>query len=171
MQHRHLICAPSWRCTAVLYYCSVVVLSYYSAVVPLCLKLMTAALDVGAAGRRCCGLRHSHARVAPTCAVTPPCTLISGRILGPPGGSEIRVGGSVARSRRLSSAAQGKERDSGVAQQRRAAWLCASPWLCEWAALACQRVLPVRVSKRCPRAAAYTSARPIPPSTYVRVSG
>ena len=75
---------------------------------------MTAAPDVGAAGRRCCSLRHLHACAAPTCAVTPPCDLISGRILGPPGGSEIRVGGSVARSRRLSSAAQGKERDIGV---------------------------------------------------------
>lgn len=80
---------------------------------------MTAAPDVGAAGRRCCSLRHLHACAAPTCAVTPPCDLISGRILGPPGGSEIRVGGSVARSRRLSSAAQGKERDRGVASRTR----------------------------------------------------
>ena len=149
-----------------MYYCSVVVLSYHSAVVPLCLKLMTAALDVGAAGRRCCGLRRSHARVAPTCAVTPPCTLISGRILGPPGGSEIRVGGSVARSRPLSGAAQGKmDMGRGVAQQRRAAWLSTSPCLCEWIALTCEQVLPIRASVRSPHAAAHTSARPAPPST------
>ena len=50
-------------------------------------------------------------------------------------------------------------------RRARAAWLCASPWLCEWAFLACEQVLPIHTSVRFYHAAAYTSARPAPPST------
>ena len=57
------------------------------------------------------------------------------------------------------------KRGIGVWRRARAAWLCASPWLCEWAFLACEQVLPIHVSVRFPHAAAYTSARPAPPST------
>ena len=57
------------------------------------------------------------------------------------------------------------KRGIGVWRRARAAWLCASPWLCEWAFLACEQVLPIHVSVRFYHAAAYTSARPAPPST------